>query len=309
MAPFVLPPPLALAAPVTELPAATTGLWEAKLDGWRGSALTGPGSRVWSRRGTDLSTAFADIAGALSQLPEAVVDGEIIALDAHGNLVFSKLQTRARGPRRGEDFTVHFAVFDLLALGDTDWRGRRYLERRAEVERLLADAPASIRPMPATADRAAALRWVGGLGGGVEGLVVKPDLPYRENHRSGWQKWRRTHTVEAVIVGVTQAAAPQQAFVLAQPIRGRLRPVGVTLPIPGPLRAEVAPLLRPAGPIAELPGTVGGLPGAPSIAYLPVEPTVVLEIEADQAAPTEFSRFRHRPRAIRRRAELTPADL
>ncbi|WP_158835087.1 hypothetical protein [Streptomyces sp. NRRL S-350] len=295
--------------PVAELPVATTGLWEGKLDGWRGSALTGPDSRIWSRRGTDLTTAFSDIASALSQLPEAVLDGEIIALDADANLVFSKLQTRGRGPRRGEDFIVQYAVFDLLAVGDTDWRGRRYLERRAEVERLLADAPAPIRPVPATADRAEALSWVGGLGGGIEGLVVKPDLPYREGRRSAWQKWRRTHTVEAVIVGVTQAAAAQQAFVLAQPIRGRLRTVGVTLPIPTELRGEVAPLLRPAGPLAELPGTVGGLPGAPPIAYLPIEPTVVIEIEADQAAPTEFSRYRHRPRAIRLRADLTPADL
>jgi ATP-dependent DNA ligase len=308
MAPFDLPPPLALAAPVDELPDTPGLTYEAKLDGWRCSCHT-TGGRLWSRRGTDLSVAFADIAAAARRLPEAVLDGELIALNAAGEIVFSKLQSRSRGPRAGEPFTVQYVAFDLLALGDTDWRGRRYSERRRELERLLADGPPAIRPVPATTDREQALTWVGGLGGGIEGLVGKPDSPYRAGVKSGWIKWRQRHTTEAVIVGVTRTAPAHQALVIAQPVRGRLRTVGVTLPIGDRLRGEIAPLLRPAGPARELPGTVGGLPGADPIPYVPVHPDLVLEIEADQAAPTEFGRFRHRPRAVRLRPDLRPGDL
>ncbi|MFB8243275.1 hypothetical protein ACFC58_42750 [Kitasatospora purpeofusca] len=73
----------------------------------------------------------------------------------------------------------------------------------------------------------------------------------------------------------------------------------MSLPLPAPLRAELAGLLRPAGDrLAELPGTVGGLPGSPPIPYLPVAPEIVVEVLADQDRP-EFGRYRHRPRVTR----------
>jgi ATP-dependent DNA ligase len=299
MAPFSLPPPLAVAEPVTDLPEATSGMFEAKLDGWRCCALTGPAPRLWSRHGTDLTAAFSEVAEACRVLPEAVLDGELVAVDEQGRLLFHRLQTRQRGPRPGEGFTVLFEAFDLLAVGAEDWRGGGYLARRGRLEELLRTAPPAIRPVPATADRVTALRWVGGLGGGIEGLVVKPDVPYRAGPRSGWVKWRQRHTVDAVVVGVTVGAPARQAVVLAQEVRGRLRPVGVSLPLGAALRRELAPLLVPSGVVRELSGTVGGLPGADPIRYLPVEPTVVVECEADQVAPAEFGRFRHRLRVTR----------
>ncbi|MFH8573015.1 hypothetical protein [Streptomyces sp. NPDC017993] len=58
----------------------------------------------------------------------------------------------------------------------------------------------------------------------------------------------------------------------------------------------------------ELPGTVGGLPGADPILYLPVLPEIVVELQADQLRP-EFGRYRHRPRVLRIRAELHPMQI
>jgi hypothetical protein len=111
--PFDLPPDLALAAPVTELPPDTLGGWEAKLDGWRCCARTGSEARLWSRRRKDLSVAFSEIVQACGQLPDAVLDGELIAVDSHGALAFTKLASRSRGPRPGEAFIVQFQVFDI----------------------------------------------------------------------------------------------------------------------------------------------------------------------------------------------------
>jgi hypothetical protein len=75
--------------------------------------------------------------------------------------------------------------------------------------------------------------------------------------------------------------------------------VGVSLPLGQAVRRELLPLLRPAGDTeAELPGTVGGLPGADPVRYRPVVPEVVVEIEAEQIGPREFGRFWHRPRVL-----------
>ncbi|MGW7067131.1 ATP-dependent DNA ligase [Streptomyces sp. NPDC054855] len=141
---------------------------------------------------------------------------------------------------------------------------------------------------------------VGGRPGG-------PNLPYIAGRSSGWLKWRRTHTSEAAVLGVSGRTPATQCLVLGL-VRadGRMRAVGVSLPLAQTLRRELAPVLQPTGAdLAELPGTVGGLPGAPPVRYLPVVPSVVVEIEADQERPEEFGRFRHRPSVLRVRGDLT----
>jgi ATP-dependent DNA ligase len=311
MPPFVLPVPLALCRPVDRLPTGPGWSLEAKLDGWR---CVGASGRLWSRHGRELTRAFADVSATARQLPDCVLDGELVAaLNATGEISFARLQSRSgRGPRPGEDFTVHWVVFDILALGDVDFRRRRYSERRAELLRLLDDGPTRIRPVPASTDPDEAMTWVGRLGG-VEGLVAKPDISYGAGRTaSGWLKWRRTHTTSAIVVGVHGHVPATQALVLARPrTDGRLRVVGLSLPVGLVLRREIAPLLHPDPDRPgehELPGTVGGLPGSPPVRYVPVLPEVVVDLEVDQAG-LEFGRYRHRPRVARIRADLDPTDV
>ncbi|GAA2836683.1 hypothetical protein [Kitasatospora aburaviensis] len=315
MLPFDLPVPVALARPIEQLPdSAGLDLVQGKVDGWRALVRTGPEARVWSRHGTDLTRAFSDVASAAALLPPAVLDGELIAVTPDGNLSFALLQTRSgKGPRPGAGFAVQVAAFDLLALDDVDTRPLPYEERNRRLVKLLAAGPPQIRPLPVTDDLAEARTWVGRLNGGVEGLLLKPAASryVGGGYGSGWRKWRERHPVDAVVVGIVPAANPrQQAAVLAQPdARGRLRAVGVSLPLSDVLRAELAPLLRPIGDdLAELPGVVGGLPGSPAVRYLPVEPTIVVEMLVDQARP-EFGRYRHRSRVVRRRPDLTPDQI
>ncbi|MGW1170581.1 ATP-dependent DNA ligase [Streptomyces sp. NPDC002550] len=306
MPPFALPAPLALARPVDALPELPGWTLEPKWDGWRCQIHTAT-RRVWSRHGTDLSRQFSDVVDAATGLPDTVLDGELVAvLDDGSGVAFDRLQSRAgrRGPRPGADFTVHVALFDVLAVGDTDWRPRSYAERRTELLRLLEDGPATLRPVPTTEDRGQALEWVGALAG-VEGLVGKrTDAPYAAGLASGWVKWRERHTTEAVVIGVTGRSPAAQALVLGRPAGGRMRAVGVSLPLAQPVRLAVAPLLHASGEeMRELPGTVGGLPGADPVRFLPVKPEVVVEIEVDQPR-LEFGRYRHRPRVRRVRGDL-----
>lgn len=313
MPPFPLPVPLALCRPVDRIPTGPGWSLEGKFDGWRLAGHTGSG-RLWSRHGKELTRAFSDISKAAKELPDCVLDGEVVALDATGEISFARLQSRSgRGPRPGEDFTVHWVCFDLLAVGDDiDYRRRRYSERRTELLRILDAGPTRIRPVPASTDLDEAMAWVGRLGG-IEGLVAKPDIAYGAGRTaSGWLKWRRTHTTSAIVVGVHGHAPATQALVLALPrADGRLRAVGVSLPIGLVLRREIAPLLRPDPQRPgehELPGTVGGLPGSPPVRYVPVLPEVVVDLEVDQPK-LEFGRIRHRPRVVRIRGDLDPADI
>ncbi|MFD8781266.1 hypothetical protein [Kitasatospora sp. NPDC059599] len=280
-------------------------------DGWRALLRTGPTARVFSRHGADLTRAMSDVAQSAEQVPEAVLDGELLAVTTDGRVSFGLLQSRAgKGPKPGSGFTVVFVAFDLLATGrdGRDLRSLPYLDRRRRLLDLLDGAPTGIQPTPASGTDAGALAWVGALGGAIEGVVAKPTNPYLPRYGSGWTKWRRRHTTEAVITGITAAANPnQQAAVLAKPdTTGQLRPVGVSLPLEPALRSHLASLLEPVGDqLAELPGTVGGLPGSPPVTYLPVVPQVVVEILTDQDHP-EFGRYRHRPRIVRHGADLTP---
>jgi ATP-dependent DNA ligase len=306
--PFALPASLALARAVDAVPEAQGVMLEPKWDGWRCQIHTAT-RRLWSRHGTDLSRQFSDVADAAADLPDAVLDGELVAVLTDGSgVAFDRLQSRTgrRGPRSGADFTVHVALFDVLAVGNTDWRPRPYAERRTELLRLLDGGPATLRAVPATEDARQALEWVGSLGG-VEGLVGKRrNAPYAAGLASGWVKWRQRHTTEAVVIGVTGTTPAVQALVLGRPTGGRMRAVGVSLPLAQQVRLAVAPLLHATGGgKRELPGTVGGLPGADPVRFLPVKPEVVVEIEVDQER-LEFGRYRHRPRVRRVRGDLTP---
>ncbi|WP_329327108.1 hypothetical protein [Streptomyces mirabilis] len=309
--PFDLPVSLALCRSVDQVRGGPgIAALEPKFDGWRCQVRAGAG-RLWSRHGTDLSAAFADIAQASRALPDCVLDGELVAVLDSGELAFGKLQSRSgRGPRPGEGFTVHLAAFDVLAVGDTDWRPKPWVERRRRLLDLLEGGPAAIRPVSVTGSVATALDWVGALGG-VEGVVMKPNRPYVAGRGSGWLKWRQMHTSEAAVLGVSGRTPATQCLILGLPHRGgQMRAVGVSLPLGQAVRHELLPLLRPAGDTeAELPGTVGGLPGADPVYYRPVIPDVVVEIEADQTGPRELGRFRHRPRVLRVRGDLTADNL
>jgi hypothetical protein len=92
---------------------------------------------------------------------------------------------------------------------------------------------------------------------------------------------------------------------------GRLRVAGRTSRLPVPLQAELAAVLEPPRRIHPWPVTIsssrfGQLPAKP-VEYAPVNPAVVVELDADVAF--EFGRWRH-PIAFRRlRLDLVVEDI
>ena len=73
------------------------------------------GGVLISRNGNDLTAKFPEAAAALRQLPceRAVVDGEIVALDAQGRSSFQLLQDYQLNAKRPP---LRYYVFDLLSL-------------------------------------------------------------------------------------------------------------------------------------------------------------------------------------------------
>lgn len=108
---------------------------ELKLDGYRaGGILVRGAARLVSRRGNDITGEFPEVAEALGRLRahEALVDGEIVVLDAHGRTDFSALQNRATS-RQG----LAYFLFDLLFLDGEDVSGRPLFERKKLLKELI----------------------------------------------------------------------------------------------------------------------------------------------------------------------------
>jgi bifunctional non-homologous end joining protein LigD len=114
-------------------------LFEPKYDGFRGMLyLTRTGSSLYSKRGNRMKR-FEELAWQLAaQLPrrEAILDGEIVALDQEGRIDFSGLM-------RGQG-TLAYAAFDLLWLDGRDFRGLPLKRRKQRLDRLI---PASTGPL------------------------------------------------------------------------------------------------------------------------------------------------------------------
>ncbi len=109
-----------------------------------------------------------------------MVDGEIILVAASGDrLDFDALQQRihpaaSRVKLLAAQTPARFVAFDLLALGDEDFTGRPFAERRQELEHVLAASAAPVHLTAATSDRETAQRWFRQFeGAGLDGIVAK----------------------------------------------------------------------------------------------------------------------------------------
>ncbi|QAY61063.1 ATP-dependent DNA ligase [Microbacterium protaetiae] len=188
------------------------GAWaEMKWDGIRAVGVwDGASLRLFARRGTDITARYPELTAVDAGLSDepAVVDGEIIALDASGRPSFPLLQRRMHltaarqieGERRRTPVRYH--LFDVLAVSGTDLAGRALRERREVLESIAAHTIDEIVVPPVFDDVDEALATAARLQ--LEGIVVKdPASPYRRGVRSDqWLKVKLTRTQEVVIGGI-----------------------------------------------------------------------------------------------------------
>jgi bifunctional non-homologous end joining protein LigD len=184
-----------------------------KFDGVRALALIrGKNIELISRNEKDFTTKFPEVVDALRELPcqEAVLDGEIAALDEEGRSSFQLLQARELS---GERPPIFFYVFDLIQLDGKDLTGVPLLKRKAMAKMLLARAPDTIRfsaSIAAESERVLAEMKSRGL----EGVIAKQkDSKYEIGRRSGtWVKFKWTTQQEFVIGGYSEPRGTRSHF-------------------------------------------------------------------------------------------------
>jgi bifunctional non-homologous end joining protein LigD len=183
-------------------------VFETKWDGFRLVAETGNGNpSLYSRNGNDVTAHYAPVAEALGSVKRsAVIDGELVALDARGRSRFQLLQNALRGTAR-----LRYYVFDLLFLDGRDLRGKPLVERKDRLRAILG-RHALIRYSPhrqqhGKAEFAKARR-------AEEGIIAKRAAGryYSGKRTREWLKIKTGHQQEAVIVGFTEPRGSREHF-------------------------------------------------------------------------------------------------
>jgi bifunctional non-homologous end joining protein LigD len=184
---------------VKRLPEGDEWIYELKFDGYRALIIKDKQRvELRSRKNKDLTGMYPGIAAAGLRLnaDQAVVDGEIVALDSQGSPSFQALQHR--GSHAGHQ--IVFYAFDLLHLDGNDLTGEPLLKRRARLPRVLEGSGLLLsQELPGKA--AAIVEAVRGLR--LEGVVAKRKLSlYVPGERSDdWQKVKLDQQQEFVIGG------------------------------------------------------------------------------------------------------------
>jgi bifunctional non-homologous end joining protein LigD len=188
-------------------------LYELKWDGYRAIGIKDAGNAILlSRNNKDLTEKFPAIAAALASLRcrDAVLDGEIVALDSEGRSSFQLLQDYQLNASRPP---LAWYVFDLLSLDGHDLTRLPLTERQKRLATLLKDAPEPIRPSQPLKGRfhqlLAQVRKHG-----IEGLIGKlPGSKYEPGRRTGaWIKIKVLNEQEFVIGGFTPPGGSRKYF-------------------------------------------------------------------------------------------------
>lgn len=171
--------------------------FEMKWDGVRAlAAVTSEDVRITSRRGNDVTARYPELHALAGAVPGgALLDGEIVAVDASGRPSFEVLQQRMNvaspdvAARLAARVPVVYMIFDVLWLDGLLVTDLPYTERRALVERFGLAAQHWQTPPAHTGDGEAVHDAATALG--LEGVVAKRlDSRYEPGRRS--QAWRKT---------------------------------------------------------------------------------------------------------------------
>jgi len=247
--------------------------FEMKWDGVRVLAyLSGGRVELRSRRGRDDTAAYVDVAEALAALDlgEAVLDGEIVVLNAQGAPNFGLLQNRINLTRPTDiqralaAYPAQLMLFDVLALNGESLLRRSYDERRQILEELVPSRPnARVQVPPALElDLESALEVSGELG--LEGVVAKKrSSPYLPGSRGdGWRKIKPKKDQEVVIGGWRPGQGRRDggvgSLLVGIPTPDGLHYVGrvgsgFNARQLDEIQAELAPLARRTPPFADVP--------------------------------------------------------
>jgi bifunctional non-homologous end joining protein LigD len=210
-----------LAKLVRELPKGEGWIYEAKFDGYRILALkSGSSVKLLSRRGSDFTAQFNAVAADAGELAadSALLDGEVVAVNAKGQPSFQILQNRRALP---SGYVLAYYAFDLLHLNGVDLRKKPLRERKQMLRQLVAGTSVRLSAdLPGTpAEIIKAVRKHG-----LEGVVAKKvDSIYESGQRSGaWLKLPLKPKDEFIIGAYRPAGAALELLLVGYQKAGKL---------------------------------------------------------------------------------------
>lgn len=335
---FALAPPIEpmLAKLADQLPTGGGFLYEPKWDGFRAIVFRS-GSEVFiqSRDLRPLDRYFPELHEAfLAGLPDGcVVDGEIVIATRHG-LDFDALQLRlhpaaSRVAMLAKATPAAFVAFDLIAVGGRDLRDAPQRERRARLERALADVTPPIHLTPVTRDPAVAAEWLSRFeGAGLDGVMAKPERGTYQAGKRAMIKVKHARTADCVVAGFRWHKNGKNVLVGSLLLglyddKGALHHVGVTSSFTMARRKELAVELAPlrerafeahpwrewaekdGGEMTRMPGGQSRWSAGKDLSWEPLRIERVCEVKYDHM---QGPRFRHAAIFQRWRPDKRPSD-
>jgi bifunctional non-homologous end joining protein LigD len=326
------------------LPVGSEWAFEFKWDGVRALAVLHAGrARLYARSGAEITAAYPELAGlaqdfAGAGVTDAVLDGEIVSLDAHGRPSFPLLAERmhvrdlVRAQQLAASHPVTYMIFDVLEANGTDIRTVQYGQRREWLEGVVGDSGGA--DDSGDAGDSSGGGWPGGGAGpaggparwlvpprftdgeatahaarelALEGVVAKRVTSvYRSGARSpDWVKVKHERTGDYVVGGWRPGRRTLGALLVgAYGPGGRLRyrgrvGGGISDALERDLLGRLHPM-RAAGSPFDQP-----LPAEDARGAVYVAPDLVVEVRYGQLTPDGRLRF---PRLVRLRPDKEPEE-
>jgi len=195
-------------------------MFEVKWDGYRAVAFIENGTvRLVSRNQNELTGRYPE----LKDMPQfmkaknAILDGEVVAVDEEGKPSFTLMQQRTGfrpGGKRAAgkaEVPVLYYAFDLLYLDGEDWRRVSLDERKKKLSSIIV-AGDSLRYSDHYEERGKALFEIA-KSTGLEGIVAKRRGSFYEERRSHeWLKIKIRKQIECVVGGFTEPEGTRAHF-------------------------------------------------------------------------------------------------
>jgi bifunctional non-homologous end joining protein LigD len=213
--------------------------FEPKWDGVRTIAFVDGGVvRLQTRNLLDCTAQYPEahgIAEALTGAYQAIVDGEVVALDERGVPSFQKLQARMHVQDEGKirklrrSTPVQYEVFDILWADGEDLSRVPLRERQKRLAAAVTPMGAVRLHEPFAGE--GKLLFRAAQEQGLEGIVAKRlDSPYVEGRSAAWIKIKAQRSMECVIGGWTEGQGGRSnalgALLVGVYRDGKLMPVG-----------------------------------------------------------------------------------
>lgn len=218
-----------LCTSVERPPAGSGWVHEIKFDGYRIQMRIESGeASLKTRKGLDWTEKFSTIAKEAAKLPDAIIDGEIVALDQNGHPNFASMQAALSD---GKTDDLIFYAFDLLFAGGEDLRKLPLSDRKERLQALLNGKRKRDEGV---------IRYVEHFETGgdtilesarklsLEGIVSKKaSAPYRSGRSDAWTKAKCRAGHEVVIGGWKSNAGKFRSLMAGVPRGDHLAYVGV----------------------------------------------------------------------------------